>query len=197
MVILEEPPSHLISSTRENFHIKDDVASFERIQQQLYAIQKSRAGAIELAQQNLQKLSRKLDLATSTTTSLEHTHTLASHPTRMLTLDREKFTLAKSINDLESTTHTLESKLLQLKEDLEMVDSEDALGDARMVAEDEVLLKLKVYRSLGIEVQQDEGGAGVFTKAVVRSQAKGDVHVVNIEPRFSRKWYADYFWRTI
>ena len=54
-------------------------------------------------------------------------------------------------------------------------------------------LKLKVYRSLGIDAEPD--AAGNFTKAVIRNRQKGDVHVVNIEPRFSRFFYADYFWR--
>ena len=110
----------------------------------------------------------------------------------MLHLDRTKFTLAKQINDLESSTHLLEIKLQSLKEELDMIDTEDALSDPRNVAEDDVVLKLKVYRSLGIEVEMDEGG--VFEKAVVRNSRRGDVHVVRIEKRFSRFFYANYFW---
>lgn len=54
-------------------------------------------------------------------------------------------------------------------------------------------LKLKVYRSLGIDVEAD--GAGNYSKAVIRNSAKGDVHVVNIDPKFSRYWYSNYFWQ--
>lgn len=75
-----------------------------------------------------------------------------------------------------------------------MVDTEDVLSDPKVIAEDDVLLKLKVYRSLGIEVEQDEGSPGVFTKAIVRNPVKGDVHVVRIESRVSRFFYANYFW---
>lgn len=56
-------------------------------------------------------------------------------------------------------------------------------------------LKLKVYRSLGIEVEADDGGN--YSKAVIRNSRKGDVHVVNIDPKFSRFFYANYFWQTI
>jgi kinetochore protein Spc24, fungi type len=63
-------------------------------------------------------------------------------------------------------------------------------------SEDEVLLRLKVYRSLGIDVEAEEG-TGQFERAVVRNRERGDVRVVNIEPRFSRKFYADYFWGSI
>ncbi len=51
--------------------------------------------------------------------------------------------------------------------------------------EDEVLLRLQVYRSLGIEVERGEKD-GEFNKAVVRNDRKGDVHVINIDRKFSR-----------
>ena len=54
-------------------------------------------------------------------------------------------------------------------------------------------LKLKVYRSLGIDVQAD--GVGSYTKAVIRNNQKGDVHVINIDPKFSRFFYSNYFWQ--
>lgn len=56
-------------------------------------------------------------------------------------------------------------------------------------------LKLKVYRSLGIEVESD--GAGGYNKAIIRNARKGDLHVVNIDPKFSRFFYANYLWQTM
>ena len=56
-------------------------------------------------------------------------------------------------------------------------------------------LRLKIYRSLGIDVEPDN--AGNYTKAVIRNNKKGDVHVVNVDPKFSKKFYADYFWNTM
>jgi kinetochore protein Spc24 len=47
---------------------------------------------------------------------------------------------------------------------------------------------------LGIDVEAD-ADTGLYTKAVVRSGRKGgDVKVVNVDPRFSRYFYANYFW---
>ena len=57
-------------------------------------------------------------------------------------------------------------------------------------------LKLKVYRSLGIDVESD-ATTGHYNKAIIRNMQKGDVHVVNIDPKFSRFFYANYFWRTM
>lgn len=54
-------------------------------------------------------------------------------------------------------------------------------------------LKLKVYRTLGIDIEADPA-TGEYNKAVIRNTAKGDVHVVNIDPKFSRNFYAKYFW---
>jgi kinetochore protein Spc24 len=48
---------------------------------------------------------------------------------------------------------------------------------------------------LGIDIEADE--AGNFGKAVIRNSRKGDVHVVNMDPKFSRFFYANYFWSTM
>lgn len=65
----------------------------------------------------------------------------------------------------------------------------------RGLVDDEISLKLKVYRGLGIDLERDEGGA--YGKAVIRNGRKGDVHVVNVESKFSRFFYANYFWGTL
>ena len=57
-------------------------------------------------------------------------------------------------------------------------------------------LKLRLYRLLGIDVEADPT-TGQYNKAVIRNVSRGDVHIVNIDPKFSRHFYANYFWRTI
>jgi kinetochore protein Spc24 len=69
-------------------------------------------------------------------------------------------------------------------------------GVAGGSVEDEVLLRLKVYRSLGIDIERDTKD-GEFSRAVVRNDRKGDVHVVNIDRKFSRFFYANYFWQIL
>ena len=56
-------------------------------------------------------------------------------------------------------------------------------------------LRLWLYRSLGITLDQDE--AGNYNKATIGNTKKGDVHVVNIDPKFSKFFYANYFWQTM
>ena len=56
-------------------------------------------------------------------------------------------------------------------------------------------LRLWLYQSLGINLEQDE--AGNYNKATIRNTRLGDVHVLNIDPKFSRFFYADYLWQTM
>jgi kinetochore protein Spc24, fungi type len=70
------------------------------------------------------------------------------------------------------------------------------MGARRSLVEDEVLLKLKVYRSLGIEAERDVE-SGEYVKAVVRNGGKGDTHVINMDNKFSKYFYANYFWQTL
>ena len=71
-----------------------------------------------------------------------------------------------------------------------------AAAAAAAAVDDEVLLRLKVYRSLGIDIERDEEN-GEWAKAVVRNDRKADVHVVNMDKKFSRYFYANYFWQTL
>lgn len=140
--------------------------SLSRISETLAAITATRAKILDDSRNVLRALSRKMEVSKQ---SMEATIAAASkreHGQNMLRLDREKFSLAKNINELESSSHHLEGQLARLKEELESVDGEDAMQTAMMEAEDGTLLKLKVYRSLGIEIQED--GAGGYNKAVIR-----------------------------
>lgn len=125
-------------------------------------------------------------------------------------LDTQKFRVAKNVSDLEMETERLQTQLAELQSrlqelELQGVDGGDPTaagaengngGQVRSV-EDEVLLRLKVYRSLGVEIERDDKD-GEFTRAVVRNDRKGDVCVVNVDRhRFSRFFYANYFWQTL
>ena len=70
-------------------------------------------------------LSRKLELSKTTLDSSANSPSRQKHASDMIKLDREKFSLAKNINELESGSHALESTLARLKEELENIDNED------------------------------------------------------------------------
>lgn len=82
-------------------------------------------------------------------------------------------------------------------QELELQGLEGSPDDKRRdPVDDEVLLRLKVYRSLGIDLERDEKD-GEFSRAIVRNDRKGDVHVINMDKKFSRFFYANYFWQTL
>lgn len=126
-------------------------------------------------------------------------HSSAAHASEIATLDTQKFRIAKAANDLEIESERLSSQLADLQarlQELELQGVDGGDNARRGLVDDEISLKLKVYRGLGIEVERDPIN-GEYTKAVVRNGRKGDVHVVNMESKFSRFFYANYFWSTL
>lgn len=134
-------------------------------------------------------------------------HRASDHANSISQLDSQKFRIAKAASDLEMETERLSSQAADLSARLTELElqgvegggvggGEDGGALGGMSVEDEVVLRLKVYRSLGIEVERDSK-EGEFSRAVVRSDRKGDVHVVNLDKKFSRFFYANYFWQTL
>lgn len=159
-------PEKLIHDVLANFSISSDMQSLTRINETLSSVSVTRAKTLVDSRNLLRALSRRVDIARQSMEAAIAAAAKAEHGQNMLRLDREKFSLAKNINELESSSHHLEGQLARLREELESIDGEDAMQTAMMQAEDGTLLKLKVYRSLGIEIQED--GAGGYNKAVIR-----------------------------
>lgn len=127
-------------------------------------------------------------------------HSATDHASEIARLDTQKFRTAKAASDMEMETERLALQVADLSARLQELELQGVEGEEggrrRDLVEDEVLLRLRVYRSLGIDIERDEDG-GEFTKAVVRNDRKGDVHVVNMDKKFSRFFYANYFWQSL
>jgi len=135
---------------------------------------------------------------------LTSTHSSTAHASEIASLDTQKFRTAKAASDAEIEAERLAQQAADLSarlQELEVqgVEGEDTgrRGMGKDPLEDEVLLRLSVYRSLGIEIERDEKEREVFSRAVVRNDRKGDVHVVNMDKKFSKFFYANYFWQTL
>ncbi|KAM7195640.1 Spc24 subunit of Ndc80 domain containing protein [Naviculisporaceae sp. PSN 640] len=202
-MLLEEDPSSLIRATITNFNITPDKVLVSRVSEALQTLQTAREYRLKDAESSLKKLARTLNTMQAQHQEITASHSSAQHASEIARLDTQKFRIAKNVSDLEMETERLQAQAADLSarlQELEMQGVEggvDANGNGSV--EDEVLLRLKVYRSLGIELERGEGGGkdggvGEFTRAVVRNDRKGDVHVVNIDRKFSRFFYANYFW---
>ncbi|KAE9970088.1 hypothetical protein BLS_005078 [Venturia inaequalis] len=159
-----------------------------------------RTSRLQAQKSQLKQLNRQLNTLQSTHKLTLQGHNPTEHAAEILRLDTEKFRIAKEASQLETEGERLESEIERTRAMVEECEAQGPEGGdaARRVEgmDDEILLKLKVYRMLNIDVEPDKQ-TGLYNKAVVRNAQKGDVHVVNIDPKFSRYFYANYFWNTL
>ncbi|KAK7432620.1 putative kinetochore protein spc24 [Neonectria magnoliae] len=199
-MLLSEEPATLIHHTIDNFNINPDKLAVARIQESLSTLQQARELRVREAEASLKKLSRQLHTQTSRHDDLVDAHASADHASNINRLDTVKFRTAKAASDAETEAERLALQAADLAARLQELELQGVEGDVasrrRDPVDDEVLLRLKVYRSLGIDLERD-GRDGEWSKAVVRNDRKGDVHVVNMDKKFSRYFYANYFWQTL
>ncbi|ROW16685.1 hypothetical protein VPNG_01743 [Cytospora leucostoma] len=206
-MLLEEDPASLIHHTITNFSVHPDKAAVARVNDSISTLQQARDLRTKEAENALRKLSRQLSAMQAQHQELVSARSAAEHASEISRLDTQKFRTAKAASDLEMETERLSGQLADMAARLQELELQGVEGgghgggggggeEAGGLVEDEVLLRLKVYRSLGIDVERD-AREGEFTRAVVRNDRKGDVHVVNLDKKFSRFFYANYFWQTL
>ncbi|KAI1798879.1 Spc24-domain-containing protein [Daldinia bambusicola] len=201
-MLLDEDPATLIHHTINNFNIAPDKLAVSRIGDSLSTLKQARELRIKEAETSLKKLGRSLNTLQAQHEELTSQHSSAAHASEISRLDTQKFRIAKAVSDLEMEAERLSSQQADLAARLQELELQGLEGSPEEAAkrrdpvDDEVLLRLKVYRSLGIELERDEKD-GEFSRAIVRNDRKGDVHVVNMDKKFSRFFYANYFWQTL
>lgn len=192
----EKSHADLISHCITNFNIAPDRAALARITESASTVQEMRRMRITNAEDALRRLARQHATLSTQHRELTSAHDSASHASEIMSLDTRKFRVAKQANDLESENERLQSEWERIKARLAELEDQGVEGDERVrrarEADDPTVLRLWLYRSLGISLEMDERGE--YRKAVVGDHRKGDVHVVNVDPKFSRSFYADYFW---
>ncbi|KAL8711988.1 MAG: hypothetical protein Q9220_003684 [cf. Caloplaca sp. 1 TL-2023] len=181
-MLLDEDPATLIHHTIGNFNIHPDKVAIGRINESLTTLQQARDLRIREADNALRKLSRNLQTLSSQHTETIASHNSTAHASQIVELDTQKFRVAKAASDLEIEGERLEQELESLNGRLHELDVQGIEGDdaakAKREAEDPTIM-------------------GSYNKATIRSTQKGDVHVVNIDPKFSRFFYANYFWQAL
>lgn len=137
-------------------------------------------------------LSRKLELAKSSVEAMQNSPNNRDHVDLIHQLDREKFALAKAINELESTNDHNSAGLLKLKRELEELIDEDVLDTATSDVEDSTLLKLKVFRSLGVSFDGDR--PETHTKALIQSSTQNNLYTLSLDKQYSNFFISNYIW---
>ncbi|KAF2817397.1 kinetochore protein-like protein spc24 [Mytilinidion resinicola] len=197
-MLLDEDPATLIASCAANFNIGPDRSSLHRINDSLSTLHACRQAQLDGLQSTLQKLSRQQQTLSSTHSLTLSSHNPTNHASEILRLDTEKFKVAKQASDLEIEGERMAAELARLEEtlgDLDDAGIEEGAEAARGSSEDETqkLLKLKLYRMLNIDIEA-EPATGIFNKVIIRQNSKGDSHIIDIDPKFSRNFYSNYLW---
>ncbi|OIW32536.1 Spc24-domain-containing protein [Coniochaeta ligniaria NRRL 30616] len=196
-MLLEEDPSNLIRHTIANFNITPDKTAVSRISESLSTLNQARDLRLRDAENALRRLARQQSILASQHAELVSSHSSSAHADQIARLDTQKFRIAKAASDAEVEAERLQAQMADLNARLQELELQGVDGgDTTSVVEDEVLLRLKVYRSLGIEIERDAKD-GEFSKAIVRNDRKKDVQVVTMDRKLSRFWYANYFWQLL
>lgn len=198
-MLLDEDPATLIHHTLTNFNIAPDKSALARVNDSLGTLEQSRNLRIRDAETALRKLSRSLATLSSQHKEIVSGHDSGRHASEIVELDTRKFRVAKQAQELEVESERLEGELENLKARLAELEDQGVEGDQMTrrsrEADDPTILRLWLYQSLGIDLEQD--AAGNYNKATIRNTKVGDVHVLNIDPKFSKFFYADYLWQTM
>ncbi|RKF60841.1 putative kinetochore protein spc24 [Golovinomyces cichoracearum] len=196
-MLLDEDPARLIQHTVENFNIQPDKLALARINESLTTVQQARDLRIREYRRTLGKLSRTLTTLNNQYSETVSSHPAAAHASKIAALDTQKFRMAKAANDLEIDCERLSSQLADLQARLNDLELQGVEGDnvRKGIVYDEITLKLKVYRGLGIEITKDTDAE--FFKAVIHNEAKGDVYIVNLDNKLSRFFYTNLLWHNL
>ena len=195
MVILDASPAILIADITTKFQTNADKATVARIADTQATLDQARDLSKRQGLDALKRLSVTLNRLKTNYAETTKNHSSAEHASEIAQMDSNKFRTAKTLTSLESSNAHLNAELAGFQAKLAQLEIEGPEGGKeaeRTELDDELLLKLRVYRSLGMEV--DRGSDGEYRKMVVRGRGKGDVIVVDVDGKGSKAWYANYFW---
>ncbi len=84
--------------------------------------------------------------------------------------------------------------MAELQSELEKLELEDVMDAAQPVITDSALLKLRLYRSLGVTFEGDDPE---HLKILVRSADKESVHTLQHDNNYSDYFVANYIWDSL
>jgi Spc24 subunit of Ndc80 len=175
----------LIQDAIDNFEIAGDLNTWDRTEAEITRLEERRNARLEETRESLRSLSRKLEIARSSA-QLSPTHRDTAQ--RLTQLDKEKFALVKSINELESVQTPGQVVLEELQNELETLNSTQ-LNRAQI--NDSDVLKLQIYRNLGFDFIDDN------SKVLIQSTSNRNVEVFPLAETNSKYVTANYLWEKI
>lgn len=191
----EEEYLPLVQYTLENFDIQEDLDKWDTIQSKIRDTHLSRRGKLDEMGTTLRSLSRQLELAKASMQEAQSKADAANISQELKSLDKEKFLLAKSINEMEQQNASSLTLIDQLTLELQRLENEDTSQALAEDIDDAEILKLKVYRSLGIELEA-ASQSQVPTRAVIQS-SNGKIQIFNLDKNYSPSFVSNYLWERL
>ncbi|KAL1621220.1 putative kinetochore protein spc24 [Diplodia seriata] len=197
-MLLDEDPAGLIGQCIGSFNVGPDKAALGRSKSAYGNLQSFRRDQVRTEQDKLQQLSRHLSSLQSQHNVTTRSHNPAEHAAEILRLDTEKFKVAKQVSDLEIEEERLASEFDRLKAELEEIDAQGVEGGNmrrnNYDDEDAVLLKLRIFRTMGIDPIIDPASGNYIQAVITSSTRKCDAHTLNVDTNNSRYLVAKFIW---
>ncbi|KAJ3093613.1 kinetochore-associated Ndc80 complex subunit spc24 [Physocladia obscura] len=140
----------------------------------------------------LKNLSRELEAAKRAKEAAEAARIVNqnAHNLQMSVLENEKFGMAKKIHEEEKSLAALEARKRELTAELEELQIREEAEAAR--PPDESILKLAIYKNLGIDLVYEDGQ---IVRCLVRSVDKKDISVLELQDtKYSNFFYSNILW---
>ncbi|EED81061.1 predicted protein [Postia placenta Mad-698-R] len=168
---------------------EEDYLTIAAAEEQMSITEQERKREFEEAQLKLRSLTRILEAARASSTRPPTIPSAEAHAAMMNKLDATRLSLAKAINDAESSLAGKEAELARLKEETTALEGSDSTTEHDL---DATALRLALYKGLGFEPIMTKDGR--IEKMLVRSESS-DVHCVTFEDGKSDREYADLLWK--
>ncbi|KAF7966205.1 hypothetical protein HWV62_39694 [Athelia sp. TMB] len=163
----------------------EDYITIAETEQQTVATKAQRKKELEEAHANLKgkNYNRPLSPLPPTVPSA------AEHASHINDLETSRLSLAKAINDAESSLASKEAELARLKEEARTLEEYDPAAEHEKDL-DGTTLRLQLFKGLGFEPVADKDGR--LNKMLVRAET-GDVHLVSFDD--NKKDYTALLWK--
>ncbi|CAR29925.1 hypothetical protein ZYGR_0AD06160 [Zygosaccharomyces rouxii] len=194
---LLENPAELLRQVRENFIIQEDVAAIGGIDEKLDQIQAQSRQKLASKEGEISTLESQLktenDQVNELTTSLDRVR----QESQELASQRQIVDYVKELDELEqsivSMRSELDEKIVKLVKDTRDQDSSESPDESQLLQDPVAranILKLKLYRSMGVIIDQENG-------QVLIKDPNNDVDILPIDSDLSDFFKTKFIWEKI
>ncbi|ODQ80883.1 hypothetical protein BABINDRAFT_166452 [Babjeviella inositovora NRRL Y-12698] len=214
--MLEEIPAVLLRSTIDNFQLEPDLQTVDRINDSISLLKTSRENQINEETTILANLTRQLEISENSLKEFQGSEPVLATAEQLQENERKKFTLAKNLNDLEMQLNNLNLQLNKLNNEYDKADQEynnfiayqeevplSSGLDGVTASDDSTVLKLKLYRSLGIKIEQpgmaapDTNPSDLLEKVVIYNKVQDTTNILKLDEKYSDYFVSNYVWDRI